>query len=86
MFGFALIHGLGLAGALGDLGLDLRHRLWSLAGFNAGVEAGQLAVALVAVAAFAALRSPARAAARRWPRGWPPARRWRPGRPGWCSG
>lgn len=56
VFACALIHGLGLAGALGDLGLDLRHRLWSLAGFNAGVEAGQLAVALVAVAALTAIR------------------------------
>ena len=56
VFACALIHGLGLAGALGDLGLDLAHRLWSLAGFNAGIEAGQLVVALAAVAAFAGIR------------------------------
>ena len=56
VFGCALIHGLGLAGALGDLGLDPRHRLWSLAGFNAGIEAGQLMVALVAAALLAGIR------------------------------
>ncbi len=56
VFACALVHGLGLAGALGELGLDSGHRLWSLAGFNAGVEAGQLAVALSAVAALAAIR------------------------------
>ena len=46
VFGCALVHGLGLAGALGDLGLDTRHRLWSLAGFNLGVELAQVGVAL----------------------------------------
>ena len=56
VFACALVHGLGLAGALGELGLDSGHRLWSLAGFNAGVEAGQLAVALSAVAVLAAIR------------------------------
>ena len=48
VFGCALIHGLGLAGALSDLGLDAGHRLWSLAGFNIGVELAQVAVALFA--------------------------------------
>ena len=56
VFGAALVHGLGLAGALVGLGVDLRHRLWGLAGFNAGVEAGQLLVAAVAVGALLALR------------------------------
>lgn len=46
VFGCALIHGLGLAGALGDLGLDAGYRLWSLAGFNIGVELAQIGVAL----------------------------------------
>lgn len=43
-FGFGLIHGFGFAGALGELGLPRDGRLWSLLGFNLGVEAGQLAV------------------------------------------
>jgi hydrogenase/urease accessory protein HupE len=50
IFACALIHGLGFAGALADLGLDSNHRLLSLAGFNAGIEAGQLAIALLAAA------------------------------------
>jgi hypothetical protein len=50
IFACALIHGLGFAGALTDLGLDSNHRLLSLAGFNAGIEAGQLAVATLAAA------------------------------------
>lgn len=47
IFGCALVHGLGLAGALMDLGLDSEHRLLSLAGFNLGIEAGQMAVAFL---------------------------------------
>ncbi len=46
VFGCALIHGLGLAGALTRLGLDSTNRLLSLVGFNAGIEAAQLGVAL----------------------------------------
>lgn len=45
VFGFALIHGLGFAGALAELGLDPGHRLPAVAGFNLGIEAGQLLVA-----------------------------------------
>jgi hypothetical protein len=46
--GFGLVHGLGFAGVLTDLGLS-RASLWGpLLGFNAGVELGQLAC----VAAF----------------------------------
>lgn len=55
VFGASLVHGLGLAGALTDLGLDANHKLLSLAGFNLGIEAGQLAVALVAAAVMAAI-------------------------------
>lgn len=47
IFAFALIHGLGLAGALGSFGLDTKDRLWSLAGFNVGVELAQIGVAVV---------------------------------------
>jgi hypothetical protein len=48
VFACALIHGLGLAGALSDLGVDGMGKAWSLAGFNAGIELGQIAVALAA--------------------------------------
>ena len=54
VFACSLIHGLGLASALQDRGLDSEHLLSSLAGFNLGIEAGQLLVAmLVAVVAIA---------------------------------
>ncbi|MGF6542334.1 hypothetical protein OKW34_002570 [Paraburkholderia youngii] len=45
-FGFGLLHGLGFAGALHDLGLPAGSLALSLAGFNLGVEAGQLAIVL----------------------------------------
>jgi HupE / UreJ protein len=48
VFGCALVHGLGLASVLAELGLDSRHQWPSLAGFNVGIELGQLAVALIA--------------------------------------
>ena len=44
-FGLGLVHGLGFAGALLDLGLPTGARVISLAGFNLGVETGQLLVA-----------------------------------------
>ena len=44
----ALIHGLGLAGALTDLGIDPQRRGLSLLGFNIGIEIAQLGVALAA--------------------------------------
>ena len=43
-FGFGLVHGLGFASFLGEALLHERHRLLPLAGFNVGVELGQLAV------------------------------------------
>lgn len=43
---FGLVHGLGFAGALAQLGLPPAQRGWALLGFNLGVEAGQLAVVL----------------------------------------
>lgn len=46
-FGFGLLHGFGFAGALYDLGLPVGSLALSLAGFNLGVEAGQLAIVLV---------------------------------------
>ncbi len=47
-FAFGLLHGFGFAGALQDLGLPTQGLALSLAGFNIGVELGQLAI----VAAF----------------------------------
>jgi hypothetical protein len=47
-FGFGLIHGLGFAGALEELGLPRHALVLSLLAFNVGVELGQLAI----VAAF----------------------------------
>lgn len=56
VFGCALIHGLGLAQAFSDLGLNGSRKVLSLAGFNLGIELGQLAVAVAAVTAVQAMR------------------------------
>lgn len=53
---FGLVHGLGFAGGLADLGLPDKHVSLALLGFGAGVEIGQvafLALALVVVWALA---------------------------------
>ncbi|NIZ63369.1 hypothetical protein DL239_20595 [Sedimentitalea sp. CY04] len=51
-FSFGLLHGLGFAGALRDIGLPEGDLVMALLGFNLGVEVGQLAfVALVLAAA-----------------------------------
>jgi hypothetical protein len=55
-FGFGLVHGLGFANALQGLGTG--SRLVSLAGFNVGVEVGQLTVVAIAVPLLFALRRP----------------------------
>jgi len=55
VFGCGLLHGMGLASALTDLGLDRAHRLGTLAGFNVGVELGQF-IFLAAVLALLSLR------------------------------
>jgi hypothetical protein len=56
-FGFGLLHGFGFAGALQDLGLPAASLALSLAGFNLGVEAGQLAIVVLFLPAAFALRS-----------------------------
>jgi len=48
VFLFGLVHGLGFAGALGQLGLPQHAYLLSLVMFNLGVELGQLTVILLA--------------------------------------
>ncbi len=52
-FGFGLVHGLGFAGALSELGLPAGEIPLALFGFNVGIEVGQLAL----VAAWVLARS-----------------------------
>ena len=54
-FLFGLVHGLGFAGALKDIGLPESHLPLALLTFNVGVELGQLAMVLLA---FAFVRVP----------------------------
>jgi hydrogenase/urease accessory protein HupE len=56
-FLFGLVHGLGFAGALQQIGLPEKHLAVALLSFNVGVELGQL---MVVGAAFAASRALAR--------------------------
>jgi hypothetical protein len=63
-FGFGLLHGFGFAGALSAVGLPQGDVPLALAGFNAGVEVGQLlfvgaALLVVAGARRIAVRAPA---------------------------
>jgi hypothetical protein len=48
VFAFGLLHGLGFAGALSEVGLPRAEFLTALVGFNAGVELGQLTVVAAA--------------------------------------
>jgi len=56
-FAFGLLHGFGFAGALADLGLPTGSLALSLAGFNIGVELGQLAIVAAFLPVAFALRS-----------------------------
>nr|WP_246295140.1 HupE/UreJ family protein [Schlegelella koreensis] len=58
-FGFGLVHGLGFAGALQQIGLPQNHLAVALLTFNLGVELGQL---LVVAAAYALYRIGSRSA------------------------
>lgn len=62
-FVFGLLHGLGFAGALAEVGLPTHAIPLALLGFNVGVELGQLAFIVTLVAADAVLRRLRRA----WP-------------------
>jgi hypothetical protein len=55
-FGFGLIHGMGFAGTLQEIGLPQQHVAVSLLSFNLGVELGQLAVVLVVLPFLQRLR------------------------------
>jgi HupE/UreJ protein len=57
VFAFGLLHGMGFAGVLRDLGLPRAQFLTALLTFNGGVEAGQLSVIALAAAAVAYWRS-----------------------------
>ena len=48
IFGFGLLHGLGFASVLLEIGLSPQHFITSLIAFNVGVELGQIAVLLIA--------------------------------------
>ena len=56
VFSFGLLHGMGFAGVLRELGLPHSQFLTALVTFNAGVEAGQLSVIAIAWVAIASLR------------------------------
>lgn len=56
-FGFGLLHGLGFAGALSEIGIPAGHVPLALLFFNLGVEAGQLAFVACVIALRAAIRS-----------------------------
>jgi HupE / UreJ protein len=65
---FGLLHGLGFAGALAEVGLPQGEIPLALFAFNVGIELGQLAFVAVVLVAMATLRRlPVR-----WPR-WAPA-------------
>jgi hydrogenase/urease accessory protein HupE len=57
VFSFGLLHGMGFAGVLRDLGLPHSQFLTALITFNGGVEAGQLTVIALAFLALAYWRS-----------------------------
>ena len=55
-FVFGLLHGLGFAGALAEIGLPENSRLMALFLFNAGIELGQLAIIAAVLALLAVKR------------------------------
>jgi hypothetical protein len=58
-FAFGLIHGFGFSSVLSDMGLGQVAQIWSLAGFNIGIEIGQLCfLALWVLAQYWLLRWP----------------------------
>ena len=54
-FAFGLVHGLGFAGALREIGLPTNAVAAALAAFNIGVEIGQVAIVAIVVPALIAL-------------------------------
>lgn len=66
VFLFGLLHGLGFAGVLGELGVPAGQFTVALVSFNVGVELGQLAVIALATLAFGWWRSSRLDTYRRW--------------------
>ncbi len=52
VFAFGLLHGLGFASVLGELGLPAGERALALLSFNGGIEVGQIAVIAAALLTF----------------------------------
>jgi hypothetical protein len=50
--GFGLLHGLGFAGALAEIGLPKGQEIWALLLFNLGVEIGQILFIAIVLAGF----------------------------------
>ncbi|PWK45385.1 HupE/UreJ family protein [Pleionea mediterranea] len=55
-FAFGLLHGMGFAGALGELGLPQHNQVLGVLAFNLGVEVGQLVIVLLTLPVFYLLR------------------------------
>jgi hydrogenase/urease accessory protein HupE len=66
VFAFGLLHGMGFAGVLGELGLPRSEFFTALVTFNLGVEAGQLAVIALALLAVGWWRRGEAGRYRRW--------------------
>lgn len=66
-FLFGLVHGLGFAGALSDIGLPQNNLFVALLTFNVGVELGQLLVVLIAYGVYRVLASQPKFVAARKP-------------------
>ncbi|WP_159931092.1 HupE/UreJ family protein [Oceanicoccus sp. KOV_DT_Chl] len=64
IFIFGLIHGMGFAGVLAELGLPADAQWTALVAFNIGVEFGQIAVVLIALGAVWLMRN------KHWYRQW----------------
>ena len=56
-FAFGLLHGMGFAGVLGELGLPADQQLLSILAFNLGVEIGQLAILVILLPILILLRN-----------------------------
>ncbi|WP_120501095.1 HupE/UreJ family protein [Roseovarius sp. EL26] len=65
-FLFGLLHGLGFAGALSDIGLPEGDIPAALLAFNLGVEAGQLTFVFVVIAGFVILRQMSKSVAQQF--------------------
>ncbi len=57
VLGFGLFHGFGFANILGEMQIPQKYLIWSLLGFNLGVEIGQVAIVAVIVPVLFLLRN-----------------------------